>query len=76
MPTKLGFYLHSSQNHHGLWDLFQRIKPPVILIHLEAKDDILLTQMREWRSFRLLGNDNQGQPIRIMDWIAERLAEA
>ncbi len=50
MPTKLGFYLHSSQNNHGLWDLFQRIKPPVILIHCEAKDDILLTQMREWRA--------------------------
>ncbi len=50
MPGKLGFYLHSSQNNHGLWDLFQRIKPPVILIHLESKDDILLTQMREWRS--------------------------
>lgn len=50
MPNKLGFYLHSSQNDHGLWDLFQRIKPPVTLIHLEFKNDMLLTQMREWRS--------------------------
>ena len=50
MPNKLGFYLHSSQNNDGLWDLFQRAKPPVILIHMESKDDILLTQMRDWRS--------------------------
>lgn len=50
MTNKLGFYLHTSQNDHGLWDLFQRIKPPVILIHQETKNDMLLTQMREWRS--------------------------
>ena len=50
MPNKLGFYLHSAQNNDGLWDLFQRAKPPVILIHMESKDDILLTQMRDWRS--------------------------
>lgn len=50
MPNKLGFYLHSSQDDHGLWNLFQRIKPPVALIHLEFKNDMLLTQMREWRS--------------------------
>ena len=50
MTNKLGFYLHSSQDDHGLWDLFQRIKPPVILIHQETKNDMLLTQMREWRS--------------------------
>jgi hypothetical protein len=50
MPNKLGFYLQSSQDENGLWDLFQRIKPPVILIHLELKNDDLLKQMREWRS--------------------------
>lgn len=50
MPNKLGFYLHSSQDDHGLWNLFQRIKPPVAVIHLEFKNDTLLTQMREWRS--------------------------
>jgi hypothetical protein len=50
MPNKLGFYLQSSQDENGLWDLFQRIKPPVILIHLEFKNDDLLKQMREWRS--------------------------
>jgi hypothetical protein len=85
MPNKLGFYLHSSQDDHGLWNLFQRVKPPVALIHLEFKNDMLLTQMREWRSpdttgdwrsFRLLGADNQGRRIEIMDWIAERLAQA
>jgi hypothetical protein len=30
----------------------------------------------DWRSFRLLGADNQGRRIEIMDWIAERLAQA
>ena len=35
MPNKLGFYLHSSQDQHGLWSLVERIKPPVALIHME-----------------------------------------
>lgn len=47
---KLGFYLHSSQDHHGLWGLFERIRPAVILIHMDTKNDDLLRQMREWRS--------------------------
>lgn len=50
MSSKLGFYLHSSQDNYGLWGLFERIRPPVILIHLETKNDDLLRQMREWRS--------------------------
>ncbi len=50
MSNKLGFYLHSSQDQHGLWSLVERIKPPVVLIHMESKDDILLTQMRQFRS--------------------------
>ena len=44
MTSKLGFYLHSSQDRYGLYDLFERIRPSVIMIHLESKDDILLTQ--------------------------------
>lgn len=50
MTNKLGFYLHSSQDNNGLWNLCERIKPPVVMIHLEAKNDDLLRQMREWRS--------------------------
>ena len=50
MTNKLGFYLHVSQDQHGLWSLMERIKPPVALIHMESKDDMLLTQMRDWRS--------------------------
>lgn len=50
MTSKLGFYLHSSQDRYGLYGLFERIRPSVIMIHLESKDDILLTQMRDWRS--------------------------
>ena len=29
----------------------------------------------KWKSFRLTGDDNNGNPIRIMDWVAERLAQ-
>ena len=50
MSHKLGFYLHSSQDQHGLWSLFERIKPAVILIHMDTKNDDLLRQLREWRS--------------------------
>ena len=46
MANKLGFYLHSSQDQNGLWNKIERVKPPVILIHLEFKNDDLLTNMR------------------------------
>ena len=46
MANKLGFYLHSSQDEHGLWNKIERVKPPVVLIHLELKNDDLLTNMR------------------------------
>ena len=29
--------------------------------------------MDDWKSFRLLGEDNQGKRIDIMDWVADRL---
>ena len=41
MPNKLGFYLHSSHNNNGLWDLFQRPTPPVLLNPMAPKDDHL-----------------------------------
>lgn len=50
MSHKLGFYLHSSQDEHGLWSKIERVKPPVILIHMDTKNDDLLNQMRDWRS--------------------------
>ena len=46
MANKLGFYLHSSQDENGLWNKIERVKPPVILIHLELKNDDLLSTMR------------------------------
>ena len=51
MTSKLGFYLHSSDDaKFGLASLIEGIKPPVILIHMDTKNDDLLNQMRDWRS--------------------------
>ena len=30
----------------------------------------------DWKSFRLTGSDNDGNPIRIMDWVAEQLTNS
>ncbi|MCS6825039.1 MAG: hypothetical protein NZ553_00345 [Caldilinea sp.] len=48
--NRLGFYLHSTENRDGLWDAISRVQPPVILIHEDAANDILLREVREWRA--------------------------
>lgn len=48
--NRLGFYLHSTENRDGLWDAISRVQPPVILIHEDAANDILLREIREWRA--------------------------
>lgn len=48
--NRLGFYLHSSENRDGLWDAIARVQPPVLLIHEDATNDILLREIREWRA--------------------------
>lgn len=51
MTHKLGFYLHSSDDgKFGLSRLIEGIKPSVILIHMDTKNDLLLDEMRQWRS--------------------------
>ncbi|MFN3981338.1 MAG: hypothetical protein ACK4SA_13230, partial [Caldilinea sp.] len=48
--NRLGFYLHSTDNQNGLWDAVSRVQPPVILIHEDAANDMLLREMRDWRA--------------------------
>jgi hypothetical protein len=48
--NKLGFYLHVSTDQHGLWDAITRVQPPVMLIHADTANKMLLEEMRRWRS--------------------------
>lgn len=48
--NRLGFYLHSTDNQNGLWDAISRVQPPVILLHEDAANDMLLREMRDWRA--------------------------
>jgi hypothetical protein len=48
--NKLGFYLHVSTDQHGLWDAVTRVQPPVMLIHADTANKMLLEEMRRWRS--------------------------
>ena len=48
--NRLGFYLHSTDNQNGLWEAVSRVQPPVILIHEDAANDMLLREMRDWRA--------------------------
>jgi len=48
--NRLGFYLHSTNNDHGLWDAIGRVQPPVMLIHDDAANDMLLTEIRNFRA--------------------------
>ncbi len=48
--NKLGFYLHLSTDQFGMWDAVNRVKPPVILFHADAANDILLQEIRTFRA--------------------------
>ncbi len=48
--NRLGFYLHATDNQNGLWDAISRVQPPVILIHEDAANDMLLREIRDWRA--------------------------
>ncbi len=48
--NRLGFYLHSTDNSHGLWDAILRVQPPVMLIHEDAANDMLLREIRDFRA--------------------------
>jgi hypothetical protein len=48
--NRLGFYLHSTDNSNGLWDAIGRVQPPVMLIHEDAANDMLLREIRDFRA--------------------------
>jgi len=48
--NKLGFYLHLSTDQFGLWDTVHRVQPPVILIHADTANDMLLNEIRAFRA--------------------------
>jgi len=48
--NKLGFYLHLSLDQHGLWEAIRRVQPPVILIHADTANKMLLQEIRRFRA--------------------------
>ena len=48
--NKLGFYLHQSIDQNGLWEAIRRIQPPVILIHADTANNMLLQEIRRFRA--------------------------
>jgi hypothetical protein len=48
--NKLGFYLHLSTDQDGLWDAIGRAQPPAILFHADTANNMLLQEIRRWRS--------------------------
>ncbi|HQY95321.1 MAG TPA: hypothetical protein PLS79_27155, partial [Caldilinea sp.] len=48
--NRLGFYLHTTNNDAGLWDAIGRVQPPVMLIHEDAANDMLLREIRDFRA--------------------------
>ncbi len=48
--NKLGFYMHVSTDQHGLWDAVSRVQPPVLLIHADTANTMLLEQIRQFRA--------------------------
>ncbi len=48
--NKLGFYLHLSTDQYGMWDAVSRVQPPVLLIHADTANDMLLQEIRRFRA--------------------------
>lgn len=48
--NKLGFYLHMSTDQYGMWDGVRRLQPPVLLIHADTANDMLLNEIRAFRA--------------------------
>jgi len=48
--NRLGFYLQTTNNDAGLWDAIGRVRPPVILLHADAANDMLLKEIRDFRA--------------------------
>lgn len=52
--NKLGFYLHLSTDQAGLWEAIRRVQPPVLLIHADTANTMLLEEIRRFRRRRPL----------------------
>jgi hypothetical protein len=50
VPNKLGFYLHLSLDQQGLWDAIARVQPPVLLVHADTVNTMLLEEIRRFRA--------------------------
>lgn len=48
--NRLGFYLQSTDNGDGLWDAIATVQPPVMLLHADAVNDMLLNEVRSFRA--------------------------
>jgi len=48
--NRLGFYLQSTDNGDGLWDAIATVQPPVMLLHADAVNDLLLNEVRSFRA--------------------------
>lgn len=48
--NKLGFYLHLSTDRDGMWNAVSRLQPPVILIHADTANKMLLEEIRRFRA--------------------------
>lgn len=48
--NKLGFYCHISTNQDDLWSAIQRVQPPVIMIHSDTANKMLLQEIRRFRA--------------------------
>ena len=48
--NKLGFYLHQSTDQSALWTSITRVQPPVILIHADTANNMLLQEIRSFRA--------------------------
>jgi murein DD-endopeptidase MepM/ murein hydrolase activator NlpD len=48
--NRLGFYLHLSLDQDGLWEAIRQVQPPVILIHADSANRLLLREIRQFRA--------------------------
>lgn len=48
--NRLGFYLHVSIDQNGLWEAIRQVQPPVILVHADTVNRMLLREIRAFRA--------------------------
>jgi hypothetical protein len=48
--NRLGFYLHLSTDQDGLWEAIRQVQPPVILVHADTVNRMLLREIRQFRA--------------------------